>query len=498
MSIRLNENETLRQALSRLRKEMKSDGRFDVVDDIKDVVLALSSDDAKTRKNAALLLGDLKANGFGGREVKEIESVFDSLVMAYKNETTLFVRPSILEGLKEFISSNEDLSRIKDILSEKLHDIDDNEHEDSEMKHLREERHLISLILSIGDKCNHEVTNLIKPFEVLLTCDKGFADNIAKEIVGEAKVTPIGVRSRISRLNDLKKIRLYRELLFLVPIKRDYICTADSLGELPQKTAIIKLLEDLFEAKGDSFRFRIEISSSDENVLMGKFIKKVSAEMEKSSNQRLINDPSDYEVIIVLKERKDGRYSSFVKIPKLSEERFSYRQFSEPTSMAGVTAAEVVSEIKEYIKKDSWIIDPFCGTGTLLLERALYMPSREYYGIDTYGQAIKEARINAENAGVEVHFINRNFFDFISDYPFHEILGEFPDFYGKEPSEREDFYKNFFKCAIEIAANGAMMFLISADENMIKKYIRLNSELKFVRSKDLTRDLKIYIIGVEK
>ena len=503
MNIKLRDNETLRQALSRLRKEVKAGETTLEIDEVKDVVEALSSEDPKTRKNAALLLADLAnldvLSDFFRERAREI---LDTLVSTYVKEDTLFVRSSILEGVKAYLDETKfDISKsVESIISkleERLSEIDGEEHEESELKHLREERHILTLLLNAGD-AKHEVKNLIKPFEVLLTCDKGFAENIADQIVGDAKVTPVGVRSRISRINDLKKIRLYRDLLFLVPIRKGYICDSESLGSLPENSKIVGLLEDLFEAPGDNFKFRIDLKSKDELLQTGKYIRKISAEIEKSSKGRLINDPGDYEVVIVLREKKDGHFSVFINIPKFSDERFAYRQFAEPTSMSPVTAATVVSEIQEYLKPESWIIDPFCGTGTLLLERALFMPSREYYGIDTYGQAIKEARVNAENAGVDVHFINRDYFDFKSDYPFHEILAEFPDFYGKDPKEKDDFYKSFFQKSIEIAASKAMMFVVSSEENLVKKYIRLNSELKFIRSKDLKHDIKIYIIGVEK
>lgn len=503
MNIKIRENETLRQALSRLRQEVKSGDALLSMDEVRDVVEALSSEDPKTRKNAALLLADVsKVEEISGTIKSKAKEILDKLVSTYISEDTLFVRSSILEGVMAYLDESKfDISKSVESIILKMEDriseIDAVEHEESELKHLREERHLLTLILNQANK-KHEVTNLIKPFEVLMTCDKGFAQNIADQIVGEAKITPAGVRSRISRINDLKKIRLYKELLFLVPIRKGFICNAETLGELPENSKIVNLLEDLFEASGDNFKFRIDLKTKDEALTNGKYIRKISSEIEKSSKGRLVNDPGDYEFLIVLREKKDGNLAVFLNIPKLSDGRFAYREYAEPTSMSPVTAATVVSEIKEYIKPESWIIDPFCGTGTLLLERALYMPSREYYGIDTYGQAIHEARVNAENAGVDIHFINRDYFDFTSDYPFHEVLADFPDFYGKNPKEKDDFYKSFFKKTIEIAANKAMIFVVSNEENLIKKYIRLHSELKFVRSKDLKHDIKIYIIGVEK
>jgi 23S rRNA G2445 N2-methylase RlmL len=145
------------------------------------------------------------------------------------------------------------------------------------------------------------------------------------------------------------------------------------------------------------------------------------------------------------------------------------------------------------------MIDPLCGTGTLMIERALALPAREYYGTDTYGQAVKEARENAMYAGVyNMNFINRNFFDFQHDYPFQEILTEFPDMFGKEDVEKNNFCRMFFEKAIEISDDEAMMFIISGEESLIKKHIRISGVMKLVRTINLKKYINIYVIKIRK
>lgn len=491
LSFELKDNETLRQALSRFKKELKTDPNLPV--DVRDITEALASDDAKTRKNAALLLLDLKKLGRTECENDIIEALFNS----YKNEAILFVRPCILESMAGFKANVPD--DIKEALEERLKVIDETKWEVSDEKHIKAERHELLMILSDESDDAKQVKSFAHPFEILLTCDKLFAEQIATDLGSGSKVTPNGVRAKVSKLDKILKNRLFKELLFLVPIKKGYICNRDTLAELAKNTAILRLLDDLYqdEEKSNTYRFRLNIESGNEAFSDGKYLKKVAAEIEADSKGRLINDPGNYDLIIVCKEKKDGNLSLYVEIPSI-DNRFAYRIHTEPTSMSTHMAAETIHEIKEFIKPESWILDPFCGTATLLLERALEMPSREYYGIDTFGQAIAEARENADAAGVKINFINRDFFDFTSDYPFHEILAEFPDFFGKEPKEKDEFFTSFFKKAVEVAADEALMFLITDEENLIKKHIRLAPELKLVRSKSLGKSKQIYIIGVEK
>lgn len=64
---------------------------------------------------------------------------------------------------------------------------------------------------------------------------------------------------------------------------------------------------------------------------------------------------------------------------------------------------------EKYLEKYAQVLDPFCGVGTLLIERNKLVRTRTMYGIDIFGEAIEGGRQNAVLAGVGINYICRNF-----------------------------------------------------------------------------------------
>ena len=522
----IKSDESPRSMLSEMRKELKGDNTIQNVMNrmgIRDIYGFLDSDDAKTRKNAALLIGELK-NASGETEQNGDETIHEGdsvdlseasqqLISHYEKEETLFVRSSYLEALSEFVINDD--NEIMDILINQEQKLSKEEFKEDEAKHKSKELHELKLILSKNtDKTRHEFKDFIHPFEVLLTCDDSIKEEVKELTYSDCKTVRAGVRTRVSDYRNLQKIRMYKEALFLVPIKRGYVPNRDNLGQIAEKTGLINIVDDLFNQgeikeekqeeqkksnKTEVYRFRLESRSEDPELKSGEYLKKISALIEKGSKGRLINDAGDYEFTVVFRDGQKDNLSIYVLLPSKCDKRFAYRKNSEPTSMNPVTAATAISLIKSYMSEKSQIIDPLCGTGTLLIERALAMPAREYYGTDTYGQAVKEARENAMYAGVyNMNFINRNFFDFQHDYPFQEILTEFPDLFGKEDVEKNNFCKMFFEKAVEISDEEATLFLITNEEGLIRKHIRLSGSMKLLRTINLKKSTNIYVIKIRK
>lgn len=59
-------------------------------------------------------------------------------------------------------------------------------------------------------------------------------------------------------------------------------------------------------------------------------------------------------------------------------------------------------------EKAQVIIDPFCGSGTLLIESALLSPSHAHFGFDISSEAIDTARGSAEMAGIQITFTEKD------------------------------------------------------------------------------------------
>ena len=91
----LLDNQNIRTNLSNLRKEIKDETKLEearkLVKANEAVFLGfLGHEDAKSRKNAALLLGDLC-----------YEAAAEALYRAYEQETTLFVKSAYLEAMAQ-------------------------------------------------------------------------------------------------------------------------------------------------------------------------------------------------------------------------------------------------------------------------------------------------------------------------------------------------------------------------------------------------------------
>ena len=80
------------------------------------------------------------------------------------------------------------------------------------------------------------------------------------------------------------------------------------------------------------------------------------------------------------------------------------------TSIHPAMAATLVKAAEPYLKEDAQILDPFCGVGTMLIERDIAVPAREKYGIDIFGDAIEKAKRNTALANCRVNYIQRDFF----------------------------------------------------------------------------------------
>ena len=102
---KLEEKKEIRTTISQIRKEIKKQDSkkafLELLQGKESMIVAfLSDEDAKTRKNTALLIGDLK-----------LEQAKDALIAAYLNETTLYVKSAYLTALGKLDA------KLKDILS---------------------------------------------------------------------------------------------------------------------------------------------------------------------------------------------------------------------------------------------------------------------------------------------------------------------------------------------------------------------------------------------
>lgn len=354
---RLNQNIEVRQSLSSLRQEIKDSSKRELLlswihDGDLDLSVFLENEDAKTRKNAALLIGDLA-----------LSSESDAVFHAYQTEDTRFVKEAYLTALKSL-----NAAPYVDVFRKRYEELSLYEASDDEKKHVEHELHALSeLINTIEPFKKHRFLGGRQTFHCIFRTNP-LHPEITAALMEESSAasSKMGVRVKTNHLNRLLPIRTYNELLFQIPGMVSCKPDADVAASVIAGSNLMALLENTHE--GD-FYFRIGVKSRMALSERSKFAKKVASKLEELTAHKLRNSTSHYEFEIRMIEGKSGDYYLLVKLNTIVDRRFSYREEFIPTSIKPVNAALLVELAKDYMIPDAQILDPFCGVGTMLIER---------------------------------------------------------------------------------------------------------------------------------
>lgn len=487
------QNQT-RQALSQIRAMIKEESLkqffYNIIEPKINILIDLLQDsDAKTRKNAALLIGDIAdvvsdqtcASENLLEEKLLSRSLTDALYQGYVQESQLFVKSSYLNAirnydyrpyLEEFQHRKEKLSAMKP--------------EESERKHINEEIHILNhLIITMNGFQKHEFTGWNKMSDLVLLTNRRHVEFVAKQVREQLGVAAdcehirtfsAGVLVHTNQIETLMELRTFSEMLYqvkgMISLPMD---AAQAAAQIIDSTLMEFLNKRHIELKETPYYFRIELKTSMDLGSKSAFLKKLSAEIENRSENQLVNNTSNYELEIRLIETKTGKFNCLIKLFSQKDHRFEYRRKSVAASMKPENAALIVALAKDYMMEDARVLDPFCGTGTLLIERQKAIKANTSYGIDVYGDAVEAAKTNTEAARQIIHYINKNYFEFEHEYLFDEIITELPFETGhKDSSEIEQIYKNFFKKAKQNLTGNGRIVLYTRNRDYVERYAKIS------------------------
>ncbi len=470
------EKREVRQNLSKLREEIKDKKKKETGKKLgreNSLVLEhlLEDDDPKIRKNTALLIGDL-----------ELSFLQMPLWRAYEKEETLFVKSSYLTAMQKM-----DMSAFLNPLKERVQKLSEETVTQENQKHIREElQQLDNMIVSLEGRKKHVFTGWQKESEVILLANRRHLETVLEElkelpdvITGNAKLMNAGIRLKTSALKQIMEVRTWQEILFLIEgmktCEKDPVKAAETIA----CSGLMRFLEE--RHKGEApFYFRLEVKMQ---PLLGdlkntkavleekqKFVKTFVQQLEQETRRMLINSTTDYEIELRLVENKEGRFNVMVKLFTLREERFTYRKEVVSSSIRPVNAALLVQLSKEYMAEGARVLDPFCGVGTMLIERQKKIKADTLYGLDIFAEAIEKARRNTEAAGQIIHYVNRDAFTFTHEYLFDEIFTNMPFAQGKKtPLEIYEIYCRFFENAGNLVRTGGVIALYTHDRSYVDK-----------------------------
>lgn len=461
----------------------------------------LQWEDPKVRKNTALLIGDLQQ-----------EELLEELYAAYEREETLFVRSAYLKAMRRM-----DASSVLKKLLQREQELQSLVVPKEDEKHFREETALLTQLIRQYQvkKGAWRIAAGMHP-DVILTTNPRQREITARQVRhGKVTLIPFGVRVQGADVKQLQHIRTYRELLLELNCRTVQAEPEAAANELAASN-LQKLLQKL-RPDSEQFYFRITMPGSADLEKRSDFIKKCAYFLQQRTKQRLVNDPSDYEVELILFPKRDGTFLPLVKLHAAAGEaelsggrkrgdpagdlfydrRFSYRKHTLAVSIRPEQAALIAALVKPYLKEHAQVLDPFCGVGTMLIERDFAKPAGMMYGVDLFGEAIAGAWENTALAGKKVYYIKRDFFDFTHKYLFDEIFTNMPVRGKKSKEEWDEFYRRFFQKAGGLLKADGIMVLYSDQDGLIKKQIRLQKEWKLINEYDMdeVERFSVYIIG---
>ena len=446
----------------------------------------LENEDAKVRKNMALIMGELGDQSF-----------MEALYKAYQIEDKLFVKADYLTALSKL-----DYRELLEDLKERLTELTNSSFEETSMKHINEEIKLLTrMILDIEGTNTHKFVGYNELSDLILLTNRDHQEVTAQQITdGIKKVFNAGVMVRTNNLQEVLKIRTYSELLFRLKGVAEVEMEPVKAAEAIYKGGLLEFLTK--RHKGEvPYYFRLEIKTKMPLDKKSAFAKKLAFALESISDRALINSTSNYELEIRLVESKEGKFNVLLKLYTIKDERFNYRKHAVAASIQPVTAALVARLAKDYLKEDGQVLDPFCGVGTMLIERNKLVPANPMYGIDTFGEAIDKAILNAKKAECQINFINRDFFDFTHNYLFDEIFTNMPTRGGRKTEEEMVMlYKQFFNKALKVLKDEAVIVMYTRDRHLVLEEVLCRNEYKIRQEYVISKkeDAYLYIIEVKQ
>lgn len=439
----------------------------------------LSHEEPKVRKNAALIIGELG-----------IEEALAGLFEAYEKEEQMFVRSSYLAAMKKL-----EFTCYIEQFEEKLKELGNISLNNENKKHIEEEMRLLNqLILKARGVKKHVFNGYQVPSQVVLLTNRNYPEVTLKQLEGiKAKEFNAGIIAESKDLREILPIRTYSELLFMLEdiksIEFDPALGAKALAE----SSLLDFLGKRHEGV-PPFYFRIELKAKLDLSKRSTFTKRFSAELERFTDRRLLNSTSDYEWELRLIENKEGRLNVLIKLYTLEDERFQYRKNVIAASIQPSVAALTAELAKGYLKEGAQVLDPFCGVGTMLIERNKMVKAGTMYGLDVFGEAIERAKENSSISGDKIYYINRNFFDFKHEYLFDEIITNMPRATGqKDENEVYELYRRFFLKAGEHVNKDGVLILYSHNREYVHKLYN-RSKYKMLEEFEISKKEGAYLL----
>ena len=437
----------------------------------------LKHSDPKVRKNVCGIIGELGDAAY-----------LESLYRAYSSEDQLFVRYSYVLAIGN-CGSAIDAEKLCELLKDLLVKEADTKEDNSLItnnKHINEEKlALTRAIDKLSPPIRHEFKGFKTPVPMLLTVMNYQYQLTLKELEEksiEGRLVEEGILIEEQDLDKVYSCRTFYELFYPLDECKDLEFDYKLIASAIIDANLVDFLDKCHDNDSNApFGYRVEFKTADYNRERSDFVKNLSRELDEASSGALKNSPSSYEVEIRIVE-KNNLCSVYIKLYSYKDNRFDYRRNDLATSINPVTAAIVVKSIEKWITSSAKVIDPFCGTGTMLIERAKLEEFDTLTGIDIFRTAISAATINSNLANVHLDLIDKDILEYSTGALFDELITNMP-FDNKSATHNKyaDLYSSFVQKIPSLVRPGGMAFVYTIEKQLFREVLLDTQQLELIQ-----------------
>ena len=424
-------------ALCAIAKTKQGRGEIEALLDDRAVFFALAeSEQPKVRKNLYRLIGALQNTA----DVPILEKTLST-------EQTMFAVPSILLSLGKLGA--------KDVLLSYRVPVSTGAETD---KHVAEIALAYEKAMQRFETVDAErIETLPHPYEIFCIAPHGFAKALLselKELGFSGRIKGDAVRIETADIGGVYRANGMVEALlpiaFDVPMEPKAIANA-------VRTCI-----------GTSYRIEVRGYLKDRTG----FIEKLKTLLDGRNN------PSAYDCELRIDSRNDV-CDLYWKLWNVLDLRYPWRKGTIPASIHPALAHTLTRYALSFVKEPHpFVLDPFCGSGSLLFAAEAQRECRTLLGVDKSGAAIAIARENAKAGDSRARFVCRDTLHFearegadlvVSNLPFGSRVGSHRD--------NESLYSRFLRRLPNLLKDGGVAVLYTTEgkltERLIKEHPRL-------------------------
>jgi len=426
--------------------------------------ILINDTDPKTRKNTYIFMGNFINKDY-----------LIDLIKLLKKEDINYCISSLILTLGNYNIKNveEVMNKYKEILDNKLNN------KEIEEVHYKEIVNSINKVIGKSSKVEmHTFTKLNKEVSLYLTCMTPLVNTTltdVKKYFSDVRKYKDGVIVKTNNLDKVFKIRTFYEALI---INNNYSeLTLSEVKENINEFLNSNFLFDIHKEK-HAFTYRIEFVTTKNKQEKVDVYNTINEMINKSYKDKYQNNPSSYEFEIRIIDNGEN-YDVFYKLYTYKDNRYDYRIKDLPASINPTSASIMLNEVSKYLRKGARVLDPFCGTSTMLIERS-YINECDLTGVDISASAIEYSRVNSKACNVSVNLVKQNCLEHEGYYD--EIISNMP--YGNRVGthlSNEILYKDFINRLVKLLNDNGVAILLTSEISLIKKLVKNKSKLQLIK-----------------